>query len=180
MVPNSGRGRASRNDSGNLNQPRNVVAGGRIVPVAAGGRWIVVRRGRDERKIGLDGSFEAIREVIRCAFGLQTRQEFCLVDEFGIMRPLDRTMSPGIYELTVNPGVIMSFCYAKDPNHTECEVYTKTLATQADLSEFLEKNRWIGLRNPEEDENDEKEILDIMDDLQHDVVYHGLNKMQYP
>lgn len=71
----------------------------------------------------------------------------------------------------------MSFCYAKDPNHTECEVYTKTLATQEDLSEFLEKNGWIGLISPEDDEN---KILDLMDDLQHDVVYHGLNKMQYP
>lgn len=74
----------------------------------------------------------------------------------------------------------MSFCYAKDPNHTECEVYTKTFATQDHLSEFLEKNNWIGLISRGDDENDENEIIDIMDDLQHDVVYHGLNKMPHP
>ncbi|KAK1357926.1 hypothetical protein POM88_051182 [Heracleum sosnowskyi] len=174
MVPNSGRGSASRNDPRNPNQLRLGIATGRVVPVAVGGRWTVVQRGTEERRIGLDGSFEAIREAIRCAFGLKTRQEFSLEDEYGIMRPLDRTMPSGTYTLVVNPGVIMSFCYAKDPNHTECKVYTKTLATQDDLSEFLEKNGWIGLISRGDDEN---EIIDIMDDLQHDVVYHGLNKM---
>lgn len=177
MVPNSGRGSASNNDAGNLNQLRNGIASGRVIPVAVGGRWILVRRGTEERRIGLDGSFEAIREVVRCAFGLKTRQEFCLEDEFGIMRPLDRTMSTGSYTLVVNPGVIISFCYARDPKHTECEVYTKTFATQDDLSKFLEKNRWIGLISRGDDES---EIIEIMDDLQHDVVYHGLNEMQYP
>lgn len=91
-------------DAGNLNQLRNGIASGRVIPVAVGGRWILVRRGTEERRIGLDGSFEAIREVVRCAFGLKTRQEFCLEDEFGIMRPLDRTMSTGSYTLVVNPG----------------------------------------------------------------------------
>lgn len=72
--------------------------------MAVGGRWIRVRRGTDVKRIGLDGSFEAIKEVIKFAFGLRTRQEFCLEDEYGIMRPLDRTMSSGIYTLIVNPG----------------------------------------------------------------------------
>ncbi|KAK1390609.1 hypothetical protein POM88_018787 [Heracleum sosnowskyi] len=97
----------------------------------------------EERRIGLDGSFEAIREAIKCAFGLKTRQTFSLEDEYGIMRPLDRTMPSGIYTLVVNPWVIMCFCYAKDPNHTECKVYTKTLATHDGLAEFIERRHFL-------------------------------------
>lgn len=91
-------------DSRNPNRLRLGIASGRVITVAVGGRWILVQRGTEEQRIGLDGSFEAIREVIRCAFGLKTRQEFCLEDEYGIMRPLDRNMSSGIYSLVVNPG----------------------------------------------------------------------------
>lgn len=157
MIPNLGLGSAFGNGYQFLN--------GR-----AGGRYILVRRGIVERRIGIDGCYQAIREVIRSAFGLQTRQEFCLEDEHGIMRPLDRNMPLGIYELTINPGVIITFCYARDPNHTTCEVYTKTIATQEDLCELLERNHWIGLII-----RGDEEIIDIMDDLQNDVVYHGLN-----
>ncbi|XP_063949717.1 trihelix transcription factor GT-1 isoform X1 [Daucus carota subsp. sativus] len=169
-VPNPGFGSAARNGSGN--QLGNGAVR-RIIP--ASGPFVLVRRGREERRIGVSGSYKAIREAIRCAFGLQTKQEFCLQDEYGILRPLDRNLQLGTYELVVNPGVIMTFCYARDPNHSVCEVYTKTLATQADLSDFLDRNHWIGLVS-----RGDTEIIDIMDDLQNGLVYHGLNKMWYP
>ncbi|XP_017250337.1 trihelix transcription factor GT-1 isoform X2 [Daucus carota subsp. sativus] len=167
-VPNPGFGSAARNG----NQLGNGAVR-RIIP--ASGPFVLVRRGREERRIGVSGSYKAIREAIRCAFGLQTKQEFCLQDEYGILRPLDRNLQLGTYELVVNPGVIMTFCYARDPNHSVCEVYTKTLATQADLSDFLDRNHWIGLVS-----RGDTEIIDIMDDLQNGLVYHGLNKMWYP
>lgn len=58
------------------------------------------------RRIGVDGSAEAIKEVIRSAFGLRTRRAFWLEDEDQIIRCLDRDMPLGNYLLRLDDGKI--------------------------------------------------------------------------
>ncbi|XP_020593209.1 trihelix transcription factor GT-1-like isoform X2 [Phalaenopsis equestris] len=64
-----------------------------------GGRVILVKCGVYTKKIGIDGSAEAIKEAIKSAFGLRTRRAFWLEDEDEVVRSLDRDMPLGTYTL---------------------------------------------------------------------------------
>ena len=68
------------------------------------GKVIVVKYGSTIRKIGIDGTFEAIKEAIKCAFGLRTRRAFWLEDDYGIVRSFDREMPLGSYILHLDEG----------------------------------------------------------------------------
>lgn len=83
-----------------------VQAGGDAHSQAFGGRVITVKFGDYTRRIGVDGSSEAIKETIRSAFGLRTRRAFWLEDEDQIVRCLDRDMPLGNYLLHVDDGKI--------------------------------------------------------------------------
>ena len=72
-----------------------------------GGRVITVKWGNYTRRIGVDGTAEAIKDVIRSAFGLRTKRAFWLEDEYQVVRPLDRDMPLGTYALHLDEGI----CY---------------------------------------------------------------------
>lgn len=68
------------------------------------GRVISVKWGDYTRRIGIDGTSEAIKEAIRAAFRLRTRRAFWLEDEEQIIRSIDRDMPLGNYTLHLDEG----------------------------------------------------------------------------
>ena len=56
------------------------------------------------KRIGIDGTSEAIKEAIKSAFGLRTRRAFWLEDEDEVVRTLDRDMPIGAYTLHLDDG----------------------------------------------------------------------------
>lgn len=79
------------------------MAGGEGQPSYAG-RVITVKWGEYTRRIGIDGTAEAIKEAIKSAFSLRTRRIFWLEDEYNIIRSLDRDMPLGNYTLHLDEG----------------------------------------------------------------------------
>lgn len=77
-----------------------------------GGRIILVKWGEYTRRIGIDGSADAIKEAIKSAFGLRTRRAFWLEDEDEVVRSLDRDMPLGTYNLHLDDG--------KHQNQNDC------------------------------------------------------------
>ena len=57
------------------------------------------------RRIGIDGSAEAIKDTIRSVFGLRSKRAFWLEDEEGIPRCCDRNMPLGTYSLHTDVGL---------------------------------------------------------------------------
>ena len=86
--------------SKNLHKP---YAGGDN-QVTYGGRVILVKWGDYTKRIGIDGTADAIKEAIKSAFGLRTRRAFWLEDEDEVVRSLDRDMPVGIYALHLDNG----------------------------------------------------------------------------
>ena len=72
---------------------------------AYGGRVITVKWGEYTRRIGIDGTANAIKEAIKSAFHLRTRRAFCLEDEDNVIRSLDRDMPLGNYTLHLDEGI---------------------------------------------------------------------------
>lgn len=72
-----------------------------------GGRVISVKWGDYTRRIGIDGTAEAIKEAIKSAFRLRTKRAFWLEDEVQIIRSLDRDMPLGNYLLHVDEGMLI-------------------------------------------------------------------------
>ncbi|KAF2286541.1 hypothetical protein GH714_017584 [Hevea brasiliensis] len=64
-----------------------------------GGRVITVKYGDYTRRIGIDGTADAIKEAIKSAFRLRTKRAFWLEDEDQIIRSLDKDMPVGNYTL---------------------------------------------------------------------------------
>jgi len=82
-----------------------------VLPTLAGGesqsccgRVISVKWGDYTRRIGIDGTPEAIKEAIRAAFRLRTKRTFWLEDEDQIIRSIDREMPIGSYTLHLDEG----------------------------------------------------------------------------
>ena len=69
-----------------------------------GGRVISVKCGDFIRRIGIDGTADAIKEAIKSAFGIRTRRAFWLEDEDQIIRSIDRDMPLGNYSLHLDDG----------------------------------------------------------------------------
>ncbi|RRT85851.1 hypothetical protein B296_00007418 [Ensete ventricosum] len=69
-----------------------------------GGRVILVKWEDYSRRIGIDGTAEAIKEAIKSAFGLRTKRAFWLEDEDNVVRSLDRDMPLGSYTLHLDEG----------------------------------------------------------------------------
>lgn len=83
-----------------------LVAGGESH--SYGGRVITVKWGDYTRRIGIDGTADAIKEAIKSAFRLRTKRGFWLEDEDQIIRTLDREMPLGSYTLHLDEGKLMS------------------------------------------------------------------------
>lgn len=69
------------------------------------GRVILVTWGDYTRRIGIDGTADAIKEAIKSAFRLRTKRAFWLEDEDQIVRSLDRDMPLGNYTLHLDEGI---------------------------------------------------------------------------
>lgn len=68
------------------------------------GRVISVKCGNYTRRIGIDGTGDAIKEAIKSAFGLRSKRAFWLEDEDEVVRCLDRDMPLGNYTLHLDEG----------------------------------------------------------------------------
>ncbi|EFH69009.1 DNA binding protein GT-1 [Arabidopsis lyrata subsp. lyrata] len=142
---------------------------------AFGGRVITVKFGDYTRRIGVDGSAEAIKEAIRSAFGLRTRRAFWLEDEDQIIRCLDRDMPLGNYLLHLDnvckthlAGLAIRVCHYDESNQLPVHSEEKIFYTEEDYRDFLARRGWTclqvdGFRN-----------IENMDDLQPGAVYRGV------
>ncbi|XP_041012022.1 trihelix transcription factor GT-1-like isoform X1 [Juglans microcarpa x Juglans regia] len=127
------------------------------------GRVISVKWGDYTRRIGIDGTAEAIKEAIKCAFGLRTKRSFWLEDEDQIVRSLDRDMPLGNYMLHLDEGLAIKVCLYED---TEDKIFY----TEDDYRSFLSNRGWSCLR-----EFDGYRNIDNMDDLRPGAIYRGMN-----
>ncbi|KAF3793689.1 Trihelix transcription factor [Nymphaea thermarum] len=134
------------------------------------GKVILVKWGDYTRRIGVDGTAEAIKEAIKCSFGLRTKRAFWLEDEDGIVRSLDRDMPLGTYSLHLDEGLTIKVCY-DDPGMAE----EKTLYTEDDFRDFLTRRGWTGLREFPGFRNEFTAFrsLDTLDDLRPGCMYQG-------
>ncbi|KAF8011000.1 hypothetical protein BT93_J1590 [Corymbia citriodora subsp. variegata] len=130
-----------------------------------GGRVITVKLGDYIRKVGIDGSGDAIKEAIKSAFRLRTKRAFWLEDENQVIRSLDRDMPIGNYTLHLDEGITIKVCMYDGSDGIE----EKTLYTEEDFRDFLTRGGWIGLREV----NGYRSISSI-EDLHSGVMYEGV------
>ncbi|PWZ45774.1 Trihelix transcription factor GT-1 [Zea mays] len=133
-----------------------------------GGRVILVKWGDYTKRIGIDGTPEAIKEAIKSAFGLRTRRAFWLEDEDEVVRTLDRDMPVGTYTLNLDDGVTIKLCDASRMQTPE----DKTFYTEEDFRDFLSRRGWTFLREYGGYRN-----VDSLDDLRPGVMYQGLRSL---
>ncbi|WOL11296.1 hypothetical protein Cni_G20058 [Canna indica] len=136
-----------------------------------GGRVILVKWGDFSRKIGIDGTAEAIKEVIKSAFGLRTKRAFWLEDEDNVVRSLDRDMPLGSYTLHLDEGITIKVCIYDENDRIPVRTEEKTLYTEDDFRDFLSHRGWVGLREISGFKN-----VDTLDDLQPGAMYQGLRE----
>ncbi|KAH0855559.1 hypothetical protein HID58_007903 [Brassica napus] len=144
-----------------------IQAGGDSHGQPFGGRVITVKFGDYTRRIGVDGSTEAIKDTIRSAFGLRTRRAFWLEDEDQVVRCLDRDMPLGNYLLHVDDGLAIRVCHYDESNQLPVHTEEKVFYTEEDYRDFLARRGWTclqfdGFRN-----------IENMD-LQPGAVYRGV------
>ncbi|CAN8266471.1 unnamed protein product [Cochlearia groenlandica] len=157
------------------------------------GRIITVKFGDYTRRVGIDGTSEAIKEAIRSVFRLRTRRAFWLEDEEQIVRSLDRDMPLGNYTLHVdegnlkrlscfhlnvifvsmspnrNTGIAVRVCHYNESDPLPVHQEEKIFYTEEDYRDFLGRRGWTWLR-----EFDGFRNIDNMDDLQPGVLYRGM------
>lgn len=131
-----------------------------------GGKVIVVKCGEFTRRIGVDGTAEAIKEAVKCAFGLRTKRAFWLEDEDGVIRCLDRDMPLGTYILHLDDGLTIKVCTYNESDHLTGDTEEKILYTEEDLRDFLTRRGWSGLQ-----EVGGYRVIDSLDDLRPLGVY---------
>lgn len=145
---------------------RDATANGSEHQTSYGGRVIVVKWGDFTRRIGVDGTTEAIKEAVKCAFGLRTKRAFWLEDEDGVVRSLDRDMPLGTYMLRLDDGLAIKIYTYNESDHLTGATEEKTLYTEEDLRDFLTRRGWSGLR-----EVGGYRTIDSLDDLRPLGVY---------
>eukprot|EP00250_Pteridium_aquilinum_P005880 c15904_g1_i2 orf=242-850(+) len=113
-----------------------------------GGKVITVKSGELVKRIGVDGTAEAIKDAIKASFGLRSERAFWLEDEEGVVRSLDREMPAGAYALHLDQGITVKiYSQEKDNDHLlEPAGEEKTFYTEAGFDEFLKRRQWAGLR----------------------------------
>ncbi|CAL5444578.1 unnamed protein product [Camellia sinensis] len=136
---------------------------------AYGGRVITVKWGEHIRRIGIDGTADAIKEAIRSAFRLRTKRAFCLEDEDNVIRSLDRNMPLGNYTLHLDEGISIKVCLYDDSDRMAVRTEDKTLYTEDEFRDFLSRNGFTGLR-----EINGYRTFDNLDDLRPGGMYQGI------
>lgn len=134
-----------------------------------GGKVITVKFGDYSRRIGIDGTADAIKEAIRSAFRLRTKRAFWLEDEDHIVRSLDRDMPLGNYTLHLDEGLAVKLCLYDESNHIPMHSEERIFYTEDDYREFLVRRGFIGLR-----EIDGYRSIDNIDDLRPGAIYRGV------
>lgn len=140
-----------------------------------GGRVIIVKWGDFTRRVGVDGTAEAIKDVIRSAFGLRTKRAFWLEDEDQVVRSLDRDMPLGTYTLHLDEGMTIKLCHYEESDHIPFPSQTlshpeeRTFYTEDDFREFMHRRGWSCLRELNGYRN-----IDNLDDLRPDALYRGV------
>nr|XP_043608091.1 trihelix transcription factor GT-4 isoform X2 [Erigeron canadensis] len=135
-----------------------------------GGRVISVKLGEYTRRIGIDGSPDAIKETIKSAFRLRTNRAFWLEDVDNIVRTLDRDMPLGNYTLHVDEGLMIKVCLFEEPDHVPVHTEDKIFYTEDDFRDFLSRRGWICLREYNGYRN-----VDVMDELCPGAIYRGIS-----
>ncbi|KAM0962075.1 hypothetical protein ACFX13_021679 [Malus domestica] len=137
---------------------------------AYGGRVILVNWGDYTRRIGIDGTADAIKDAIKSAFRLRTKRSFWLEDEDQIVRSLDRDMPLGNYTLHLDEGVAIKVCLYDESDHIPVHTEEKFFYTEEDYREFLSRRGWSCLR-----EFDGYRNIENMDDLRPGAIYRGVS-----
>ncbi|GAV91352.1 Myb_DNA-bind_4 domain-containing protein [Cephalotus follicularis] len=135
-----------------------------------GGRVITVKCGDYTRRIGIDGTADAIKEAIKCAFSIRTKRAFWLEDEDQIIRSLDRDMPLGNYTLHLDEGLTIKFCLYDESDHIPVHTEEKVFYTEDDYRDFLVRRGWTCLR-----EFDGYRNFENMDDLRPGAIYRGVS-----
>ncbi|CAL5372933.1 unnamed protein product [Camellia sinensis] len=138
----------------------------------SGGRVISVKYEESVKRIGIDGSADAIKEAIKSAFRLRTKRSFWLEDEAGIIRALDRNMPLRNYTLHLDDGLRIRICLFEDPNHLHCRVIEKAFFNEDVFNSYLNNRGWIGLKELRSRRN-----VDSMNELGAGEVYHGQRRV---
>ncbi|XP_042493194.1 trihelix transcription factor GT-1-like isoform X2 [Macadamia integrifolia] len=110
------------------------------------GHVIIVKWGGMTRKIGIDGSADAIKEAIRNAFGLRSKRSFWVEDDDGVVRSFDRAMPQTTYTLHIDPGVTIKLYHYDACNSQAINSEDATLYSEDDFRELLARNGWQSLR----------------------------------
>ncbi|CAI0426098.1 unnamed protein product [Linum tenue] len=135
-----------------------------------GGRVITVKYGDYLRRIGIDGTADAIKDAIRSGFRLRTKRAFWLEDEDQVIRSLDRDMPLGNYTLHLDEGLGIKVCLYDETDHIPVHTEEKLFYTEDDYRDFLNRRGWTCLR-----EFDGYRNVDSMDDLRPGALYRGVN-----
>ncbi|CAL9045067.1 trihelix transcription factor GT-1-like isoform X1 [Musa acuminata AAA Group] len=133
------------------------------------GRVILVKWGDYSRRIGIDGTAEAIKEAIKSAFGLRTKRAFWLEDDENVIRSLDRDMPLGSYTLHLDEGISIKVCIYEETDRIAVHTEEKTLYTEDDFRDFLSHRGWAGLRELSSFKN-----VVTLDDLRPGAMYQGM------
>ncbi|KAL3526331.1 hypothetical protein ACH5RR_010987 [Cinchona calisaya] len=134
-----------------------------------GGRIITIKWGEYTRRIGIDGTPDAIKEAIKSAFRLRTKRAFWLEDEDNVIRSIDRDMPLGNYTLHLDEGVSFKFCLYDESDRLAVHTEDKTLYTEDDFRDFLTRRGLIGLR-----EINSYRCISNIDDLRPGAMYQGV------
>ncbi|XP_016434047.1 trihelix transcription factor GT-4-like [Nicotiana tabacum] len=137
---------------------------------SAEGRVISVKWGDYTKRIGIDGTADAIKQAIKSAFRLRTERAFWLEDEQNIVRALDRDMPLGSYTLHVDEGLTIKVCMYEEADHLPVHTEDKTFYTTNDFRDFLSHRGWTCLR-----EYNGYRHVDMLDELCPGAVYRGIN-----
>ncbi|GMN42675.1 hypothetical protein TIFTF001_011876 [Ficus carica] len=125
------------------------------------GRIITVKLGEYRRRIGIDGTADAIKEAIKSTFRIRTKRAFWLEDEDQIVRSLDRDMPLGNYTLHLDEGITIKLCFYDESSRVVVRDEEITLYTEDDFRDFLTRRGFTGLR-----ELSGYRRIDTFDDLQ--------------
>ncbi|XP_074571071.1 trihelix transcription factor GT-4-like isoform X1 [Curcuma longa] len=153
------------------------------------GRVIVVKWGDYLRRIGIDGTGEAIKEAIKSAFGLRTKRAFWLEDEDNVVRCLDRDMPIGSYTLHLDEDkfssvemdilvllpssrITIKLCIYDENDRMPIHTEEKTLYTEDEFHLFLAHRGWAGLREMTGLKN-----VDTLADLCPGGLYQGVRML---
>lgn len=110
------------------------------------GRVIVVKWGEVTRRIGIDGSAEAIKDAIKSVFGLRSKRAFWLEDEDGVVQCFDRDMPLRTYNLHIDTGLTVKICDFDLSGRPTMPPEENTLYCEDDFRELLQRHGWQALR----------------------------------